>query len=168
MAATMTKTAIPNQLDTRVLARILEEGFGPGAWHGADLKAALADVPSEMAFWRPSPERHNIAEIALHHAYYARDVRARLTGKDPEPFALEGQDWFPLSSASALSWAAIRETVEREQQRLADAVAAPEMSDSRGTPAMAGRFDLVLGITCHAIYHAGQVQLLKKLAEERP
>ena len=25
-------------------------------------------------------------------------------------------------------------------------------------------FDLVLGITCHAIYHAGQVQLIKRLA----
>ena len=69
MTTTTTKTAIPNELDTRVLARILEEGYGPGAWHGADLKAALADVPSELAFWRPFPERHNIAEIALHHAY---------------------------------------------------------------------------------------------------
>jgi len=25
------------------------------------------------------------------------------------------------------------------------------------------RFDLVLGITCHAIYHAGQIQLVKAL-----
>ena len=25
--------------------------------------------------------------------------------------------------------------------------------------------DLVLGITCHAVYHAGQVQLIKKLHE---
>ena len=27
----------------------------------------------------------------------------------------------------------------------------------------AERFDLVLGITCHAVYHAGQIQLLKRL-----
>jgi len=25
------------------------------------------------------------------------------------------------------------------------------------------RFDLVLGVTCHAVYHAGQVQLIKVL-----
>ena len=25
------------------------------------------------------------------------------------------------------------------------------------------RFNLILGITCHAIYHAGQVQLIKRL-----
>ncbi len=28
------------------------------------------------------------------------------------------------------------------------------------------RFNLALGITCHAIYHAGQVQLIKRLHAE--
>src|SRR5918999_1800496 len=97
MSATMTtKTHISNQLDTRVLARILEEGYGPGAWHGADLKAAIADVSPDLAFWRPSPARHNIAEVALHHAYFARQVRGRLTGGEPEPFVLEGGEGFAL------------------------------------------------------------------------
>lgn len=165
MSATITKTRIPDQMETRVLSRILEEGYGPGAWHGADLKAALADVPSELAFWRPSPERHNIAEIALHHAYYVRDVRGKLAGKDPEPFVLDGSDWFAVSTAADLGWPAIVEAVEREQQRLAEAVAALDVSDSGGASTAAERLDLALGITCHAVYHAGQVQLLKKLAE---
>ena len=60
-------------------SRVLKEGYGPGAWHGADLKAALADVTPALAFWRPGPGRHNIAEIALHHAYYARVVRERIS-----------------------------------------------------------------------------------------
>ena len=30
--------------------RVLTEGYGPGAWHGADLKAALADVTPALAF----------------------------------------------------------------------------------------------------------------------
>ena len=46
-------------------ARILREGYGEGAWHGPELKGALADVTSATAFWRPAPGRHNIAEIAL-------------------------------------------------------------------------------------------------------
>jgi DinB superfamily len=163
MTETMTKTEIPNELDTRVLARILDEGYGPGAWHGADFKAALADVPSDLAFWRPSPGRHNIAEIAMHHAYYVHDVRGRLSGRDPGPFSLEGQDWFVVSSASAIGWPAVLDTVEREQRALAAAVATAGTSAALGA---AERLDLVLGITCHAVYHAGQVQLLKKLAEE--
>jgi hypothetical protein len=30
-------------------SRVLNEGYGPGAWHGADLKAALADVAAAPA-----------------------------------------------------------------------------------------------------------------------
>lgn len=134
------------------LSRILDEGYGPGAWHGPDLKAALADVGPELAFWRPAPERHNIAEIALHHAFCVRNVRGQLSGKTPEPFVLEGEDWF---DPAGLSWPEIQAVVEKEQSRLADVVA--------GTEPDAERFNLVLGVTCHAVYHAGQVQLLKRL-----
>jgi hypothetical protein len=144
--------------------RILREGYGPGAWHGADLKAALADVASGTAFLRPGPARHNIAEIAVHHAYCVRNVRAKLSGADAGPFVLEGDDWFELPDASRLSWEAVRELVEREQKQLETLVAGMSSGHSSSSPLQdSERIDLVLGITCHAIYHAGQVQLLKKL-----
>ena len=166
MTTTTTKTTVPKGLDARVLMRIVDEGYGPGAWHGADLKAALADVSPELAFWRPSPARHNIAEVALHHAYFARQVRGRLTGGEPEPFVLEGDEWFALPDESRLSWAGIVETVDGEQRRLAEAVRGLA-SNRQSTLTDDERVEIVLGITCHAVYHAGQVQLLKKLAEER-
>ena len=156
---TSTKTAIPKGLDVRVPVRILEEGYGPGAWHGADLKAALANVPAELAFWRPAVGRHNIAEIALHHAYCARSVRGQLSGQTLEPFVLEGEDWFQLDAKGPLSWPKIQAALEAELQKLSAAVAAP----AKDASSEAERFDLVLGITCHAVYHAGQVQLLKRL-----
>jgi hypothetical protein len=141
---------------TAPLTRVLNEGYGPGAWHGADLKASFDEVTPELAFWRPGEGRHNIAEIALHHAYTARNVRGKISGRDPEPFALEGDDWFTAEPGGRLSWPEIRTLVDAEQTRLADAVASVQ---NRG----ADVFDLVLGITCHAIYHAGQIQLIKKL-----
>lgn len=134
------------------LSRVLDEGYGPGAWHGPDLKAALADVGPDLAFWRPAPERHNIAEIALHHAFCVRSVRGQLSGTTPEPFVLEGEDWF---DTAGLSWPEIQAVVEEQQSRLAAVVA--------GTEPNPERLNLVLGITCHAVYHAGQVQLLKRL-----
>lgn len=151
---TIETTETQTRLDARVLTRVLDEGYGPGAWHGSDLKAALADVPPDLAFWRPASGRHNIAEIALHHAFCARSVRGQLSGITPEPFVLEGEDWFPLSEETNLSWPDIRAVVDAEQSRLAAAVAA--LPDAE-------RFDLVLGVTCHAVYHAGQVQLIKRL-----
>jgi len=162
-----TKTAIPKSLDPRVLARILEEGYGPGAWHGADLKAALDDVPADLAFWRPFAERHNIAEISLHHAYYVHQVRAKLSASPPEPFVLEGDDWFPLAGEAALSWPRIRDVVDSEHRRLAGAVAEFGAGKARSSLTEAERFDLVLGITCHAVYHAGQIQFIKKLRDNK-
>jgi hypothetical protein len=147
---------------TAIDVRILREGYGPGAWHGPNLKEALTNVPAEIAFWRPAAGRHNIAEIAVHHAFYVRSVRGRLTGAKVEPFILEGEDWFPLSTGS-LAWAEILELVESEHRKLTDTV--ERIADGRVTSPLPEpeQVDLVLGITCHAVYHAGQIQLLKVL-----
>ena len=152
-----------DEIDVRALSRILQEGYGTGAWHGPDLKEALDGVSAELAFWRPAPERHNIAELALHHAYYSRSVRGQIAGGPQEPFVLEGDDWFPLADEGALSWPAILETVETEHARLAGVIA--DIGAGRLQPALAGDelLNLVLGIASHAIYHAGQMQLIKAL-----
>ena len=141
-------------------ARILREGYGDGAWHGPDLKAALTDVTSDAAFRRPARGRHNIAEIAMHHAYCIRGVRAKLTGVDVEPLILEGDDWFALDTESAMPWSKVLQVVRVEQERIAQVVA------DLPSPLADDAFDLVLGITCHAVYHAGQIQLIKKLVAD--
>jgi hypothetical protein len=146
-----------------VTARVLQEGYGPGAWHGPDLKAALADVTPELAFRRPAPGRHNIAEIALHHAYYVRSVRTQLSGRPADPFVLSGDDWFEVNDEQRLSWARIRTTLESEQQKLLALINELEAGTASSAVSPDERFGLVLGITCHAIYHAGQVQLIKRL-----
>ena len=160
---TATKT-VPEGVNTTVLTRTLEEGYGPGAWHGPDLKAAIDDVDDKLAFWRPAADRHNIAEIALHHAYHLHHVRSRLTGEPASPFLLAGDDWFALPSASDLTWAQIRALVEANHKRVTDTVRDIGNERIRSPLPAAEQFDLILGITSHAVYHAGQIQLLKKLA----
>jgi hypothetical protein len=161
--STSSKAAVNGTSEAQLLARVLGEGYGPGAWHGPDLKAALADVPAELAFWRPSPERHSIAEVALHHAYCARAVRGQLSGTKPEPFVLEGEDWFELPGSKRLQWPQIQSVVETEQQKLVGLVAEIAAGQAPSRLSETERFKLVLGITCHAVYHAGQIQLLKRL-----
>ena len=146
-------------------SRVLNEGYGAGAWHGADLKAAIADVTPALAFWRPGEGRHNIAEVALHHAYCARAVRAHISGRPAEPFILRGEDWFEAADETAIAWETIQATVNAEQERLSALVAEIEAGQTTSPLTDGGRFDLVLGITCHAIYHAGQIQLIKRLRE---
>ncbi len=150
-------------LDPSIAARIIEEGYGPGAWHGPDLKAALTDLSPRAACWRPGPGRHNVAEIALHHAWCVRSVIGRLTGEAPEPFVLEGEDWFAVSDGGRPGWPEIADLVEQQQRRLAAVITDIGAGRIQSPLSERERFDLVLGITCHAIYHAGQVQLLKVL-----
>ena len=147
-------------------SRVLNEGYGAGAWHGADLKAAIADVTPALAFWRPAEGRHNIAEIALHHAVLCAS-RAGTTLRAPSgaihPAAVKTGSRRP--TRPAISWETIQATVNAEQERLSALVAEIEAGQATSPVADGGRFDLVLGITCHAIYHAGQIQLIKRLRE---
>jgi hypothetical protein len=74
---------------------------------------------------------------------------------------MDGDVWFNLPDERALPWDRVRATVDAEQSQLALAVTSgttSPLSDEK-------RFALVLGITGHAIYHAGQIQLIKRLQE---
>ena len=165
MATTTAPTpAQTSEAGTFPLTRILDEGYGPGAWHGADLKAALADVAEPLAFWRPGTGRHNIAEIALHHAYYVRSVMGRLTGAEPSPFVFDGEDWFELPNAR-ITWSGITSEVENRQRELHDVVTKIQTGRQDSPLSRPEQFDLVLGLTCHAVYHAGQIQLIKVLRQ---
>jgi hypothetical protein len=146
-------------------SRMLAEGYGPGAWHGPDLKAALGGVTTELAFWRPAAGRHNIAEIALHHAFCTRAVLAKVSGVAAPPFVLAGDDWFTLAEEGALAWETVEETVAAEHDRLTKTIGDIEAGRAPSAISDAERASLSLGIACHAIYHAGQIQLIKRLRE---
>ena len=163
MSATATKTPTPTGLPKTTFNRILDEGYGPGAWYGSDLRASIGDVSAAAAFKRPGKGRHNVAEVALHHAYWAGQIASKLTGEPAAKFPLDGEDWFELKDESTLTWKKIAATLDQSQQRLSQAVS-EIASGARTSPlGEAERFDLVVGITGHAAYHAGQIQLIKKL-----
>lgn len=163
MSATATKTPSPAGLPAATFSRILEEGYGPGAWYGSDIRTAVSDVTGKTAFTRPGKGRHNIAEVALHHAYWSEQIAAKLTGAVPVAPPLDGEDWFEVNDEQTLSWKEVAATLERSQQRLSQAVS--EVAGGARTSPLgeAERFDFVIGITGHAAYHAGQIQLIKKL-----
>jgi len=144
-------------------SRILQEGYGPGAWHGADIKAAIDGTSAAQAFRRPAAGRHNIAEIALHHAYYVHSVRGRVTTAPIEPFAVAGDDWFELDGTSGLGWDQVREVLDTQCAKLAALVADIDSGKVKAAKDDASVLELVLGIACHSAYHAGQVELIKKL-----
>ena len=160
MSAIETRTS--SGLPVSTYTRILDEGYGSGAWYGSDLRAAIADVKKGDAFKRPAPGRHNIAEVALHHAYWVGQIESKLTGA-AGTFPLVGEDWFELDDEQKLSWSAIVTLVDASHQRLSRTVGEIAGGNRPSPLSEAERFDFVIGITGHAAYHAGQIQLIKKL-----
>ncbi len=56
----------------------VDRTYQEGNWAGTGVRPALEGVSAELAGWRPHPEQHTIAEIALHMAYWKDAVGARL------------------------------------------------------------------------------------------
>jgi uncharacterized damage-inducible protein DinB len=150
----------------------LQPAPGRRNWHGGPSPVgALRGVTAEQAAWRPTPNRKSIWELALHIAYWKYTVRRHLQELSPERFPRSPAN-FPAQPepADAAAWTRDVALLRTEHQRLVDAVR--EVSDERlGEVPPEGRRwtfgELVLGIAAHDAYHTGQIQLLKRLWQER-
>ena len=154
--------------EIELLLAALDEAFERRSWHGPNLRAALRQVDVECAAWRPAPGRHSIWELAVHCAYWKYAVWRRVTGAARGSFALDGSNWFarpPAGGASVAAWKSDQALLVAEHRRLCAAVATLEPADlgrrATGSPFALGR--VIQGAAAHDLYHAGQVQLLKRL-----
>lgn len=160
------KTAGPVGL----LLRILDEAYEKKAWHGPNLKGTLRGVRLEEAVWRPAPDRHNVWELALHAAYWKYAGWRRLSGEKRGAFPVTGSNWFLRpESTTEKAWRADLALLDEQHRRLRNAVAKiPARSLSSVSPGSKHRIDtLVYGIAAHDAYHAGQIQLVKRLYRDR-
>jgi hypothetical protein len=166
---------MPHSVST-VLIALVDEAFDRKAWHGTTLLGSLRGVSAATAAWRPAPSRHNIWEVAVHAAYWKYAVRRLLTGEKRGSFVFTGSNWFRRpgasdgSTSSARSaerdWANDVKALVEEHRRLREAIARfPEAALSKRLKGKAYDASFTIrGIAAHDLYHAGQIQLLKKLA----
>ena len=149
-----------------LLLASFDEAFDHAAWHGPTLLGSVRGVTPRQAAWRPGPRRHNIWELTVHAAYWKYAVRRRLTGEKRGSFALAGSNWFPRPDvADEKAWASDVRLLTAEHRKLRAVVAALRDRDL-DRPAAGHRTTvrvLVRGIAAHDLYHAGQIQLLKRL-----
>jgi DinB family protein len=128
---------------------------------------ALRGVEAALAKWRPAPGRHTIWELALHAAYWNYAVRRRMLGQKIPRFPRSPANW-PASPepADAAAWAADRALVANEHRLLVTAMESfpADRLDRRVGKGKRWTYgEMMLGIAVHDAYHAGQIQLLKRL-----
>lgn len=149
--------------ETSLLLDLLAEAFERKSWHGTNLRGSFRGLTAAEAAWRPAEGRRNAWELALHTAYWKYAVRRKLTGEKRDSFALEGSNWFrrPEGEPTEGEWKADLALLVAEHRALVAAVEGhlPGLRGAARTKAL----HLVRGVAAHDIYHAGQVQLLKRL-----
>lgn len=154
---------------THLLA-LLDEAYDRPAWHGPNLRSAVRRVTAQEAAARPHASRHNIWELTVHAAYWKYTVRRRILGEKRGSFALKGSNWFKRPvDPSEKAWKEDVALLEREHQDLRKAVSMLDHA-ALDQPAAGSRTilrRLIAGIAFHDVYHAGQIQLLKKLVRTK-
>ena len=154
--------------DIRLLQAIIDQAYDKKSWHGTNLRGSIRGVCAAEAAWRPARNRHNIWEVVVHAAYWKYAVTRRFSAARRGSFPLKGSDWFKRpegSTATESAWRADVALLQAAHDRLRREVARLASADLGTTPrrSKVSNFDLLAGIAAHDLYHAGQIQLLKRL-----
>ncbi len=149
-----------------LLLDLLDQGYDKKAWHGPNLRSAIRRVTAEQAVWQSDRLRHNIAELVVHAAYWKYAVRRRLTGEKRGSFPMKGSNWFSVpSSLSQEDWRGHIALLNEMHEPLREVVAVypAELLHAPSPGSKYTAAGLITGIAAHDIYHAGQIQILKRL-----
>jgi hypothetical protein len=142
----------------------LDEAFDRKSWHGTNLRGSIRGLKVEQAGWRPANGRRNVWEVVVHAAYWKYAVRRAITGVNRGSFACKGSNWFTRDGRDGAQWTSDVQLLVSEHRQLREAVAAfdprrlNEIGSKRYTFA-----EMIRGVAAHDLYHAGQIQLLKRL-----
>ena len=155
-------------MDARIklLLEVVDQAFTAPAWHGTPLRGTVRGLTVQGALWRPGAGRHNIWELVLHTAYWKYIVRRRLL-RDPDlAFPRAGANWPALPPRSdAAAWRRDRALLDEQHALLRRAIARldPAQLYRRGWRSKWRSAQEIYGVASHDLYHAGQIQLLKRL-----
>jgi len=150
----------------RLLLEVFDQAYTAPSWHGTPLKGTIRGVSARQALWRPAPRRHCIWDLILHTAYWKCMVRRRLLRDPGIAFPRDGANWPALpDEKSNAAWQRDRALLSQQHRLLRRAIAGLQPIEL-GRRAWHSKWPIqaeVYGIASHDLYHAGQVQILKRL-----
>ncbi|MDP3774577.1 MAG: DinB family protein [Gemmatimonadales bacterium] len=160
------------RMDGRIalLLEFLDQAFDSHSWHGTTLRGALKGLTPREALWRPGSKRHNIWELVLHAAYWKYAVARRLAGAPRGSFPRAPSNWPRLPARpDAAAWVADVALLDIQHVLLRETVRrlSPAKLDARSPKGTWTNAEQIHGVAAHDGYHTGQVQLIKRLNEER-
>lgn len=153
-------------LEKNFYINIIEEAYYRKAWHGPNLHSSLKGVTAKAALIRPAEERHNIYEITAHAAYWVYRVIKRIRKDSIMKFPIKGTNWYESPDIlTEAEWRKLKNLLNTFHDELYNLIKELNKKEFSGKPEKEKRIirRLVVGIVMHDVYHAGQIQLIKKL-----
>jgi hypothetical protein len=139
------------------------------AWYGDSLGEILAGVTAEQAQAHPIPNAHSIWELVLHVEAWCKFASGAVQGTPipPWPTMAKELDWPPVAGTSEQAWKDAVQSFFASSLKFVEAIQG--FSDERLEATVPGRtynfYRLFQSMTQHAVYHSGQIALLKKMTK---
>ena len=136
--------------------------FDGEAWHGPHLFSLLEGVDAARAARRTIPSAHSIWEITAHIRAWEEVALRRLRGESVS--LTDDQDWPAPEAETPEAWKrtllALRATHDELNGVIASLADARLEERTPGSPTSV--YHLLHGVVQHALYHAGQIAILKR------
>lgn len=163
----MSKKRIDKKVE--VLIEIYDQAFDKRSWHGTNLYGSVKGLTVDQLLWRPGPKRHNIWELILHAAYWKYAVHRRMTDGEKGQFPRKPSNYPKIpKNPDKANWRQDLALLVEWHGKLRRAMI--EFPVSRWNEYPEGSkwnfMGTVYGISSHDLYHAGQIQLLKRLQKK--
>jgi len=150
------------------IAYQLASAINGEAWYGESLRQILEGVSAKQAESHPIAKIHSIWELVLHIEAWVNFGLGAVRGKPipPWPAMPKELDWPPVTPAGEAAWQQAVQSLFAAHLKLVEAIKA--FGDDRLEETVPGRtynfYRLFQGATQHAVYHSGQIALLKKVS----
>ena len=148
----------------RIVDRMKKAYIGD-PWTDVALVDLLDGLTYERVAAKPIPDAHSIWEIVL-HLTATQELIVDLVRGDSRPLE-PGDEWPPVGEVTEEAWAEVAERFRAGEAVVRGAVSAEVADERLGEPFREGGtsgYDNLHGYIQHAVYHGGQISMLRKLA----
>ncbi len=147
------------------LQDLLRRIYGGDAFYGDNIATVLSDIDTAQAFWVPDGASHSIWQILRHMTVWTDIIRRRLTSPTIIEVESDEQNFPTAPPPSDAAWRSAQADFKRELDALIEAAGRfPEDKLPASVPERGYTFYMLLhGEAHHALYHLGQISLIKAM-----
>lgn len=148
--------------EVKFLRDQIETTFKGDSWHGPNLIRTLEGIDVEQAKKRPLGERHTIWELADHISFWMEEVWKSI--RDRSPLNPDKRTDWPEMGTTDEEWELSVDRMGAAVNMTMDALTEWNDEDLQAkVPGTNYSFKQMLhGMVHHNLYHAGQINVLKK------